>query len=284
VFQLRNIGRFFPLSESGFILNDCDPSYLDKPLAERINEFYFSRFGDQLHSVYVRGSVARGNFLPGLSDLDTFGVVKINNVSQAIPGSAEASARLIAEFPDFTDIVFVVVSLEKILTDRRNPFTFLLQTQSCCIYGSSLQPQLAPYRPNIEIVGEALYLRERIEKYWNDIAAIDDAQQIKFQCTVLMKGLIRSAYDLVLPLEKQYTRDLYLCYESFIRHYPEHEVAMRQAIEWAIEPITDKQCITGFLNSFGKWLCHATDELCKKHALEISEGANGRGPDTASMT
>jgi predicted nucleotidyltransferase len=267
VFQLRKIGRFFPISDSGFIINDCDAAYLDTRLANRVNEFYRELFGEKLHSVYVRGSVARGNFLPGLSDLDTFGVVTIDNVPQAVPDSAKVSAQLVKEFPDFTDIVFVVVSLDKILSDRRNPFTFLLQTQSCCIFGNSLQSQLPPYRPTIEIIGEALYLRQRIDQYFNEIQVIDDPQRIKFHCTVLMKGLVRSAYDLVLPLERRYTRDLYFCYQGFIRHYPDHAEAARQAIEWAIEPIADKQRIASFLSSFGTWLCCAVDELCAKHGL-----------------
>lgn len=260
---LRPVGGFFPLSDDGFILNDTAATFVDPRLAAQVNQVYRATYGDDLHSVYVRGSVARGNFLPGISDLDTFAVVDRENVAQATPGAGAASAALLQEFPDFTEIVFVAVSLETILTQRRNPFTFLLQTQSCCIHGTPLHPRLSPYRPDIEILGEASYLRHRIAKYLAEVEAIDDPQTLKIQCSVLMKGLVRSAYDLVLPLERQYTRDLFWCYRWFVRHYPEHEPSARQAVEWALEPIADKPPVATLLAGFGVWLCTEIDRLLR---------------------
>ena len=40
--------------------------------------------------------------------------------------------------------------------------------------------------------------------------------------------------------EQRYTRDLYLCYESFAKHYPEKEREMYRALELAINPKTDR--------------------------------------------
>jgi ribosomal protein S18 acetylase RimI-like enzyme len=258
---LRAVGGFLPLSDTGFILNDTATTFVDPGLAARVNEVYRATYGDDLHSVYVRGSVARGNFLPGVSDLDTFAAVDRDDVAQAMPGAGEASAALLREFPDFTEIVFVAVSVKTILTERRNPFTFLLQTQSCCIYGTPLHARLEPYRPDIEIVGEAMYLRHRIAKYAADVEGIDAPEALKLQCGVLMKGLVRSAYDLVLPIEGRYTRDLFWCYRGFVRHYPEHDAAVRQAVEWALEPIADKGAIGALLSGFGVWLCTEIDKM-----------------------
>jgi uncharacterized protein len=264
--ELRRVGRFFPLSPEGYIVNDCDLSHIDPALGAKVCEFYRKQFGDKLHSVYVRGSVARGNFVPDISDLDTFAVVD-DDVPKAIAGAEVAAKQLREEFPAYIDIVLVAVSLSTILSDRRNPFTFLLQTQSVCIFGPSLQDKLPPYRPNIEIIGEALYLKDRFTLYRKEIAEINDADAAKFQCSVLMKGVVRSCYDLVLPREGRYTRDLYLCYETFSRAYPDRELGIRQAVQWALEPTADKRAVAAFLDDFGVWLCDAIDELKAANGL-----------------
>ena len=54
--------------------------------------------------------------------------------------------------------------------------------------------------------------------------------------------------------ENEYTRDLYPAYKIFSKHYPEKESEIRQTLEWAINPIVDKEKIINFLEGFGMWV------------------------------
>ena len=59
--------------------------------------------------------------------------------------------------------------------------------------------------------------------------------------------------ELVMVREQRYTRDLYLCYESFAKHYSEQEEAMYRALELALNPVVSRET-ERFVETFGAWL------------------------------
>jgi hypothetical protein len=59
--------------------------------------------------------------------------------------------------------------------------------------------------------------------------------------------------ELVMEAEQRFTRDLYLCYESFAKHYPAQRAQMYRAMELALNPDTGPDT-QAFIRDFGAWL------------------------------
>jgi hypothetical protein len=75
-----------------------------------------------------------------------------------------------------------------------------------------------------------------------------------------MKRFLRVGFELCAEKERAYTRDLYPCYQVFSKYYPEQERNMYQALDWALNPIDDKQRLTEFIKKFGSWLATRAEE------------------------
>lgn len=75
--NIKNIGRFCPTDDNGYILNDSSLKKI-KPeffkIIEDVTKYYLIHLGLDLHSVYVRGSIPRGLGINGVSDLDTIAI------------------------------------------------------------------------------------------------------------------------------------------------------------------------------------------------------------------
>lgn len=65
--------------------------------------------------------------------------------------------------------------------------------------------------------------------------------------------------------ELRYTRDLYPCYRTFVRHYPQYENDMKRAVEYALAPTPDPREIKAYLNGFGRWIVEAAEAWLVEH-------------------
>ena len=75
-----------------------------------------------------------------------------------------------------------------------------------------------------------------------------------------MKRILRTGFELVMGREQKYTRDLYPCYESFIKYYPQKKDDMYKTLELAINPIDDSKIIGYILKD---WLFFMSKEIEK---------------------
>ncbi len=70
----------------------------------------------------------------------------------------------------------------------------------------------------------------------------------------MMRRIIRTGLELVVERSGLFSRDLYPCYEVFSRYYPIQAPQMKQALHYAINPLTDKAQLLAFVYDFGSWL------------------------------
>ena len=78
--EIKPMGSYFEVDSEGYVIN---PASLEKvqedwrPVIDDITEGYKKIFGYKLTQVYIRGSVAKGQAVPGVSDIDTFAYVDL---------------------------------------------------------------------------------------------------------------------------------------------------------------------------------------------------------------
>ncbi len=262
-------GAFFPKSTDGFILNPCSGALIDeryRAIIEKIKASYIQEEGSNLHSIYLRGSVARGMVI-GPSDVDTFALVFSENDRWRRPEWAvEFQHKLLIEVPFISAAEIYLSGFAPVMRslpdskippgNKSNPqLAMVIQSQSLCIYGEDVSQVIPPYRPGVQMALNSPWLQEDMNDYLSN--RNDRAAKQQF-----LKTLLRSGFELVMPQMEQYTPDLYLCYSSFSHYYPEHREMMKKALWAYLNPdlITDKEMdkIAAFL---GRWLIKRIEEV-----------------------
>ncbi len=138
------------------------------------------------------------------------------------------------------------------LQDRSNPYTFIVKTEAACVYGESFVGSIKPYKLSPEIALQTRYFEHHLSRFVEEYPNEPEAEKPAF-VVWLMRRFLRLGMELVMLEEQRYTRDLYLCYESFAKHYPEQDAQMYHALELAINP-ENGAAAEAFMQSFGAWL------------------------------
>ncbi|MZI93710.1 nucleotidyltransferase domain-containing protein [Vibrio sp. CAIM 722] len=225
------------------------------PIGEMI-KFFRASIGDNLHSLYLYGSVARCHAKPGYSNLDVIIVTKQPFEDNRVTLVNTLRYRYQRRYPFITNIN-IKTGLAKDIASLDSLFSwgFLLRHCAVCVYGDDLGECFGDYEPSWEIA-----------KYWNmDVgykvayyrAKIAKAQrgdeQIRAQMEV-GKKLLRASYSLVMYRDKQWFDDPVECGKQFLRYFPEKEKEIERLGILLKGKIIPKRSVVGLLDSFGPWL------------------------------
>ncbi|WP_017302833.1 hypothetical protein [Spirulina subsalsa] len=246
-----NFGRFWPLTEEGYLINDCQGSLIQDPwlpLVEEWIEGCVVGLGDRLHSLYLRGSIPRGRAVQGLSDLD--GIVLTDQplddvTTQKLFALGQKLSRRYLFCPK-------VEILPLTLDDLQGDWATLLGTQGLNLWGEDVIPHL----PRVK-VGRALWhylptLEEDLKRATSDLRQSPTCTLSR--CRWICRRLVRAGFEGVMEAEGQFTRDLGLCAARFGVYYPQQARGMNLALQLALNPTGDRAGLLVFLQQFGGWL------------------------------
>lgn len=268
--QLLAIGGLWPLDADGYLLSDASPAKILPPYRAAVAAAvtaYREHLGAQLAGVYVRGTVPRGQAVPGVSDLDCFAVVSGDPEAIDDTWLKAAGAEIVRLHPIVSDVQLEIWPLAEVLiTDRFTEMGFLLKTQSACVWGDDLAPRLPRFKPDAIVANNDIsQLRPDIQAAIAALQADSSPPSVRYWCRRIMKNIVRAGFSLVMLEAGVFTRDLKLCYEFFARHYPAQESAMRRVLELAIQPATDREVVLELLTTFGGWMIARADEWLEQH-------------------
>lgn len=258
--DIKNTGTMLQTDADGFLVktasvNKIQPTW--RPAVDAVVEAYKTHLGSDLHSVYLRGSVAKGEAIEGVSDIDTIAVVKTpkDNVNRDWMAGFQKWFR--REYLFVSDVEIVLDSLESL--GRGNKI--MIKTQAVCLYGSDLSEELPPLKPGADTVMHAPRLGKEINDVYEFLQTAEDQQRIRQKCAWIMKRILRSGCELVMERSGKYTRDLYPCYELFSQYYPEKSESMYGALELAINPSNDADEIIEVLQGIGAWVAQEASNV-----------------------
>lgn len=236
--EIRPVGSYFEVDENGYLKNPASLEKIQekwKPLIDDVVEVYKKNFGENLHSVYVRGSVAKGGAVDGVSDLDTFAYVSLPKENIRKGWQSEEKDLLKEKYPFAEDIEISAMPLPETGSS--------MILQSVCVYGEGME--VPPKKPGKDMINHLHYLEERYantQKWLEEIPA-NEKEKIIGKCAWLMKDILRAGFELTMERSGKYTRDLYLCYKDFSEYYPDKEHLMREVLDLVLNPTDDKEKI-----------------------------------------
>ncbi|MGL5939283.1 MAG: hypothetical protein ACRC2S_02680 [Waterburya sp.] len=277
--KIRRIGNYLNINEQGYLVNRSNVQNNQShwlSTIEAVKDIYLKTWADDIHSIYVRGSIAKGIALDNVSDIDSFAVLKADHIKltdildspKFEIWTKESEEKLQAQFPFITGLEIVLQSFESIKL-RDNIYSFIIKVESTCIYGDNLATQIAPYKLSHEMAFQTQYIHFHLEQFWSEYPN-EIEEEKKLWLNWLMRRFLRLGMEFVMQDEQRYTRDLYLCYESFAKHYPNQAEQMYHALELAINPQTNEQAIT-FVQDFGNWLVNEADKKLRHWGYKQNE-------------
>lgn len=250
---IKPVGSILETDADGFIVKTASADKIQSrwwPAVNVVVEAYKQNLGDNLHSVYLRGSVAKGEAIDGISDIDTIAVVKVPASSVSRDWVDNFEKQFSVKYPFINGVEIVFDSLASLSKGTK----ILVKTQTVCLYGSDLAKELPPIKPGTDSAMHAPFLNKQISNTVDFLVTTEDGKTIKRKCAWIMKRIVRTGCELVIERSNKYTRDLYPCYELFSEYYPEKQADMYRALELAVNPSSDIDEIKKVLKSFDEWM------------------------------
>jgi hypothetical protein len=247
--EIKPLGSYFDVDEEGYIINPTSKDKVQEkwtPVIDDAVEAYKHAYGDHLRHVYVRGSVAKGEAIEGVSDLDTFAYVDIPSEEIEHEWVDQAEIKLKESYPFVSKIELEAYPITDIEIDTS------VLNQSLGVFGSDVEV------PRLKIGKELAVNTPGFQKRINECRSVlekeEDDEMIKKECVGFMKWLLRVGFEITMERSQKYTRDLYRCYETFSEYYPEKEFKMKEVLGLALNPIADKEKLKEIVGDFGMWL------------------------------
>ncbi len=248
--EIKPKGSYFDVDKNGFLINPASAEKIQekwKPLVGDIVEVYKGKYCEKLKNVYLRGSVAKGEAIEGVSDIDTFAYVDLSKEELKDNNTNRDMRKHIEEKYDFVeDIEMGAFPISNITND------YIILNQSLCVYGEPISIPKLKVGKEMAIHSPTFYNRFTwFEKF---LEKDESEQEIRKGCVWLMKGLLRVGFELTMERSQKYTRDLYRCYETFSEYYPEKEAEMREVLDLALNPTVDKNKMKEIMENIGTFL------------------------------
>ena len=266
--EIRNLGTVLQTDENGYLISEADASYIVEPwksVVEDTKNTYLSHIDEEhIHSMYVRGTVARGKGIEGVSDVDTFVVTTCDPDELDLSWGRTERKKLEEKHSFVSGVEFDIKWYDEVFgpTDGGFEDRFTIKTQSACVYGEGLSSHIEPCKADVATARRlGNDFESALSKAKNRLNEASTPEEKRFWCRWMMKRILRGGFLLVMPQEQGFTRDLYPSYERFARWYPEKASQMRQALEWAINPTDEVQQVLAFLETFGSWLSEERERV-----------------------
>lgn len=249
--EIQPKGSYFETDDAGYLTNPASIEKIQaewKPVIDDVVNAYQEAYGDKLKAVYVRGSVAKGEAIKNISDMDTFSYVDLPKEEIKHGWENGVDARLKEKYPFVTGIEISALPLFN--AETREDQIFLLQ--SLCVFGEPFKVEKR--KPGKDMLIHFPMSEKRMINFKEKIDKVESDEKIKNICTWMMKNILRTGFELTMERSQKYTRDLYLCYEGFSEYYPEYESQMRVVLDLALNPVTNKEEIINALEAIIPWM------------------------------
>jgi len=255
---------FDHLDSEGYIRPEADlanvqPEYQGVPDAAA--GLLADEFGAHLHSAYLYGSVARGNAVPGRSDVDLAAVL-LAAPAEEDRRRAERVARALTErFPVLFSAGVSLTHLGEVRAPaQRYGWQVFLRELAVCIWGQDLRPGLPPTKPSAAVAAgfhgdtHAVFAHAR-----QTLATSTDPEVIRDVCRMTSRRMVQVAFAVVMAREGVWATVLEEQAAVVGAAFPQWAEAARRAAEQGRRPVADAGVVGELLDTFGRWAEDALD-------------------------
>lgn len=265
--EIKPIGGYIYPDSDGYLVNPTSISHIPKKwlrLTEDLTDAYIKVYDDNLHSVYIRGSVAQGTMISGVSDLDSFCLVR-NQVTENEDNCLQLMVnKIAAKYPFANGIEALAFTVDEALTNES--YKFLIKILALCVWGEEVGSKIGKYQVSVSALDFCTRINDLNQRFLKYATMLKDDNEARRYCVSISKLALRIAFDIVMLREARFTRDLYYCWESYAKYYPQHASLLKEFLDHAVNPIADTELI---LKKWGKLCSLLQEQIDNAHHLRI---------------
>ncbi|MCM3239354.1 nucleotidyltransferase domain-containing protein [Heyndrickxia oleronia] len=255
--EIGKLHAGYGLDPNGFIVSDVSRDKIDDvymPCIRESVERLKRLFQEQLHSVYMYGSVARGEAIVKKSDLDLIAMFETKLSSVQLSELKQLAGELSQNYRSLVREVGIAVADYEYMMDPSNYYENAFLKELCvCVYGEDLGEKFGPYTLTSEIAirfnGDIYEALNRTLKRLETSSEED----FKIFAQAFARKLIRTYYSMVMVRSQIWTTRLHEQSEVFIHHFPEKESIIRTLLDWIDVPPTNQEAVYELFKSEGDW-------------------------------
>jgi uncharacterized protein len=252
------------LDPDGYIRPEADlanvqPEYRGVPDAAAA--LLAGEFRARLHSAYLYGSLARGNAVPGRSDVDLVAVLLAAPVDEDRRRAERVERALIERFPVLIGAGVGLTHLEEVRSPaERHGLQVFLRELAVCIWGQDLRPSLPRTKPSAAVAAgfhadtHAVLARAR-----ETLNTSTDPEVIGRACRMATRRMVQVAFAVVMARQGIWATVLEEQVAAVGAAFPQWAKAARRAAEQARRPVPDAEVVRELLDTFGRWAEDALD-------------------------
>ncbi|WP_070965475.1 nucleotidyltransferase [Vibrio sonorensis] len=227
-----------------------------EPVVKDLVGYLKGGLGDNLHSVYICGSVARKCAVPHQSNVDIVVITHDVFTQEKTTLFNTIKWQFQRRYPFVTELAFKTALAKEVASlDSLFSWGFMLRHTSICVYGENLAECFGDYEPSWEIAKHwNMDVKDWVAVYRHRIARAANAEeQIKAQVAIAKK-LLRASYSVVMPKDKRWFDSPVKCGEVFLQYHPEKKVEIERLGILLGQRCIPKRSVVGLLDGFGQWL------------------------------
>ncbi|MBM7095142.1 nucleotidyltransferase domain-containing protein [Bacillus sp. H-16] len=254
---MNDLRAGYGLDRNGFIVSDVNKNKIEHAywpcIKESVAELV-QLFPDRLHSVYVYGSVARGEATVQKSDLDL--IALFNGPLSPVKSAdlTELAKDLSKKYRSLVREVGIAAAFYDYTVDPANYYEqAFLKEISVCVHGEDLGDRFGPYRLSPEIAisfnGDIGDVLTRTRK------KLDASSEKEFKKITqnFARKLIRTYYFMVMVRSRIWSTRLHEQADIVITHFPDKKPVVRTLENWLEDPPADRDAVLELIKKEGKW-------------------------------
>lgn len=219
-----------------------------------------------LHSIYIYGSVAKGQATPYKSDID-FCVIINQPISQMEASYlVQLQEALASDYQVVSKVDFDIGTYSEV-TDKANLYSwgYWIKHHCRCLYGDDLSKKFISFLPSRKIVdavnGDFI---DVLNGYIHKIDTCNDLMKRKFLQRAAARKLIRSTDLLRKEEDKDWPDSLEDYVQKVILRYPAQKKQLQYFLAQALEPLVNDRQFTVNLKAQMNWLSEERHNIKKR--------------------
>ena len=254
---MEHLKRGYGLDDQGFIKSDVSLDKVDsiyKPCIEDTVERLKQSFETELHSVYLYGSVARGDATPVKSDLDLIAIFNQPLNQNRLTELKQLQLELTKKYRHLLREVGIASDhIEAVMMPSKYYDNAFIQALSVCLYGEDLGESFGPYPLTADI---PLSFNGDISNFYKKMlpqlktANVEDLPTLTEK---ISRKLIRTFYSMVMIRAQIWTTKLHEQADVFLHYFPMKTAVVETLLNWLDEPPLEKEPVYDLFEKEGKW-------------------------------
>ena len=267
--EMGSLQAGYGLDEDGYIMSDVALDRINNAylpcIRESVDELV-RLFPHLLHSVYVYGSVARGEAVLVKSDLDLLVMFNDTLSAEELSELKTVTKSLSRKYQTLVRDVGIAVANYDYVVDPTNYYEQAFLKELCvCVHGEDLRERFGPYKLTSEIA----------ISFNGDISEVLDRTLIKLEAATIdefktlsqnfARKLIRTYYSMVMVRSQIWSTRLHEQSDVFIHYFPHKEPIIRTLQKWIEVPPTNRELVLKLFQSEGKWITENFEREARIH-------------------